>query len=70
MSQSTEVNAALTLPVVQAGDTTDLTEQDVILTLPGVLAKIVIIMEVATKKLMGRKQKHTKHVIAPVPARS
>ena len=60
-----EVNAVLTLPVAQAGDTTNLTGQDVIPIPPGVPVEIAIIMEVATKKQMGLKRNIIQIVMIP-----
>jgi len=68
MNRSTGASAPLTLPVAQAMDTINPTEQDVIQIHLGALVKIVIITEVAMKKQMGLKRKLIQIAIVPESA--
>ena len=65
MSRLTEMNATLTLPAAQAGDTTNLTEQDAIPIPLGALARIATITEAATKKQMELKRKTIQIAMIP-----
>jgi len=60
-----EVNAALTLPAVQAWDTTNPTEQDVILIPPGALVQAVTTMGAVMKKQMELKRNIIQIVMIP-----
>jgi len=59
------MSATLILPAAQAGDTTNLTEQDVIPIPLGALVKIATITEAATKRQMELKRKIIQIVMIP-----